>query len=167
MLYNPSNKKFIPYEIGNQKTFWAFTSTSVEFEESYKFLGKNNNAVYENYKKELDYYAKDITSNIINDWYRGIDDDEFKTGTIFSLSGNIWGYDITVLSCYEKEEEIILEPERKYIIKEVIPNVNDIIIRGEFQDTPIVLKEIKLTNELIYKVDHDCFCTIFGYIFFL
>ena len=140
MLYNPSNKKFIPYEIGNQKTFWAFTSTSIKFEESYKFLGKNNN----------------------------IDDDEFKTGTIFSLSGNIWGYDITVLSCYEKEEEIILEPERKYIIKEVIPNVNDIIIiRGEFEDTPIVLKEIKLTNELIYKVDYGCFRPIFGYMFFV
>ena len=39
---------------------------------------ENNNAGYENYEKELDYYAKDITSNIINDWYRGIDDDEFK-----------------------------------------------------------------------------------------
>ena len=137
-LYNPSNKKFVPYEIGNQKTFWAFTSTSLKFENSYKFLGKNND----------------------------IDDEEYKSGTIFSLSGNIWGYDITVLSHYPKEEEILLEPERKYIIKEVIPNVNDItIIRGEFEDTSIILQDIKLTNELIYKVDEDGFYQIFGYLF--
>ena len=121
-LYDPSNKKYIPYEIGKEKTFWAFTSTSLNCRSSYKFLGKNND----------------------------VDDTEYKSGTIFSLSGNIWGYDITVLSYFPEEGEILLEPERKYIIKEVMPELNEIItIRGEFKETSIVLKDILKNNKII------------------
>ena len=116
-LSDPFNKKYVPYKIGNEKTFWAFTSTSPNPKCSYQFLEKNTSIGYK----------------------------EYKCGTMFSLSGNIWRYDITVLSFYCKiEEEILLEPERKYIIKEVWPELNDIIsIRGEFKDTPIVLEDIK------------------------
>ena len=67
-LNDPFNKKYVPYEIGNEKTFWAFTSTSPNPKCSYDFLGNNNSiGGYEN-----------------------------KSGTMFSLSGNIWGYDITL-----------------------------------------------------------------------
>ena len=49
-----------------------------------------------------------------------------KSGTIFTLTGKVWGYDITLFNYY-KENEIILEPERKFIVDEVLPPVNDII----------------------------------------
>ena len=39
-----------------------------------------------------------------------------KSGTIFRLEGDIWGYDITLFSKYD-EKEILLEPERKFIVK--------------------------------------------------
>ena len=131
-LNDPFNKKYVPYELGKEKTFWAFTSTSTNNKSSYDFLGKKSPT------------------------------DNYKRGTIFSLSGNIWGYDIKLFSCYPKEEEILLEPERKYIIKEIYPEVNDIlIIRGEFKDTPNVLKDIILSNELIYEVDSNGYYDIF------
>lgn len=115
-LNDPFNKKYVPYELGNEKTFWAFTSTSLNCKSSYVFLGTNNSNVNYNY----------------------------KIGTVFSLTGKIWEYDINIFSCYPKEEEILLEPERKYIIKEIYPELNDIlIIRGEFKDTPIVLNDLK------------------------
>ena len=42
-----------------------------------------------------------------------------QSGTIFTLYGDIWGYDITLFNVYN-EEEILLEP--------VYPPVNDIIM---------------------------------------
>ena len=48
-----------------------------------------------------------------------------KVGTIFTLIGDIWGYDISLFNVFH-ETEIILEPERKFIIEKVIPpNNND------------------------------------------
>ncbi len=49
-----------------------------------------------------------------------------KSGTIFTLTGDVWGYDITLFNYY-KEEEILLEPETKFIVDSVLPPVNDII----------------------------------------
>lgn len=43
-----------------------------------------------------------------------------KSGTIFSLSGDIWGYDISLFNVCG-EEEILLEPERKLIVEESLP----------------------------------------------
>ena len=40
-----------------------------------------------------------------------------KSGTIFSLIEDIYGYDISLFNIYE-EEGILLEPERKSIIEE-------------------------------------------------
>ena len=41
------------------------------------------------------------------------------TGTIYKIVGDdLWGYDITLFNVFG-EEEILLEPERKYLIKEV------------------------------------------------
>ena len=115
------NPKFIPYIRGNTKTFWTFTSTSPNPKTSIKFLGKNGS--FENRK--------------------------LKYGTIFSLYGNVWGYDITLFNFYN-EEEILLEPERKIFIENVFPDVNDIIsVTCEVKDTPIILAHlIKEKNEL-------------------
>ena len=76
-----------------------------------------------------------------------------KSGTIFTLAGKIWGYDITLFNYYG-ENEILLEPERKFIIDEVLPPINDIIhIRCDIQDSPLILlnipKKNKNTNENI------------------
>ena len=104
--YDLFNKKLVPYIIGNNKTFWGFTSTSPEVKMTYDFLkGDENN----------------------------------KSGTIFTLTGNVWGYDITLFNYYN-EKEILLEPERKYKIDEILPPINNIIhIRCDFQDTPLIL----------------------------
>ena len=66
-------------------------------------------------------------------------DENNKSGTIFTLTGNVWGYDITLFNYYN-EKEILLEPERKYKIDEILPAINNIIhIRCDFQDTPLIL----------------------------
>ena len=38
---DPNNKNYIPYAIGNIKTFWGFTSTSPKIKTTYHFLGDN------------------------------------------------------------------------------------------------------------------------------
>lgn len=79
---DPNNPKYVPYKNGNNKVFWAFTSTS------------DNERVAENFL------------------------DNGK-GTKYKIVGDgLWGYDITLFNVCG-EEEILLEPERKYFIKEV------------------------------------------------
>ena len=71
-----------------------------------------------------------------------------KKGTIFTLTGKVWGYDISVFNIC-REEEVLLEPERKFLIDEVIPPINDIIhVRCEILDTPLVLDN-NLTSDVI------------------
>ena len=54
-----------------------------------------------------------------------------KSGTIFTLAGKIWGYDISLFNYYN-EKEILIEPERKFKIDEVMPPINDIIHIRDF-----------------------------------
>ena len=104
------------YKKGNKKTFWAFTSTSVN--PIYTFLKEENK--------------------------------ENKSGTIFSLGGDIWGYDIELFNYYN-EKEILLEPERKFIIDNVLPEVSGII-----NVTCIILKTpIVLNNNNLEKSDEE------------
>ena len=71
-----------------------------------------------------------------------------KSGTIFTLTGKIWGYDITLFN-YFNENEILIEPERKFIIDEVLPPINGIIhIRCDIQDNPLVLIDISKKKEI-------------------
>ena len=112
---DPFNPKLVPYLRNKQKTFWAFSSTSPLPATALGFLGDNG---YHEEKK-------------------------LKSGTFFSLYGKIWGYDITVFNKY-KEEEILLEPERKFRIENVIPDSNGIInVTCEIIDSPIVLDDLK------------------------
>ena len=65
----------------------------------------------------------------------------FKEGTVFTLSGDIWGYDISLFNTYN-ETEILLEPERKIYIKETKPPVEHILYtRCKILDTPLVLEK--------------------------
>ena len=72
------------------------------------------------------------------------DGKELKSGTIFSLEGDVWGYDIEVFN-YFGEKEILLEPERKFIVKNVLPPINEIIyITCSIIESPLIL----LDNEI-------------------
>ena len=51
---------------------------------------------------------------------------EMKSGTLFILKGDLWGYDIELFNIFG-EKEILLEPERKYIIEDVLPAYNGVI----------------------------------------
>ena len=71
-------------------------------------------------------------------------------GTLFILEGdkgNLWGYDITLFNIF-KEEEILLEPERKFkIINSIPPLKGIIIVNCEMQDTPLVLNDLFIEKE--------------------
>ena len=82
-----------------------------------------------------------------------------KTGTIFSLIGDLWGYDITLFNIYG-ENEILLEPERKFIIEESIPEINRIIyVRCLIKKTPIIFENSYIKEQLL-----NCPNNIFEYI---
>ena len=116
--YDLFNKKIVPYIVGKQKTFWAFTSTSPDSSETLTFLGTNQ--LYP----------------------------DLKAGTIFTLSGKVWGYDISLFNVCN-EVEVLLEPERKITVEEIM-DLNGIIhITCNILDTPIVLKN---ENEIIMKI---------------
>ena len=76
------------------------------------------------------------------DFLKNKKNSDSKYGTIFSICGKVWGYDITLFNTY-KEEEILLEPERKFFIENVLPDVNDIVcVTCEIKDSPIVLNDL-------------------------
>ena len=118
------NKKLIPYEIGNIKTLWAFTSTSLNPYSSYEFL------------KEEGY--------------------DFKSGTCFTYQGkDLWGYNINLFSYYyPKEEEVLIEPERKILVDNALPPLNEIInITCTIMEAPLVLEDIIKYNKELEKKD--------------
>ena len=121
----PNNDKFVPYIIGNQKTFWGFTSTSPNPAMTYGFL------------KE--------------------DDQKIKTGTIFVLNGYIWGYDITLFNAYN-ENEILIEPERKFKITSVLPPINGIItIHCNILKTPLILDDYNISEKIYNQLNINNF----------
>ena len=116
--YDQFNPNLVPYISGQIKTFWAFTSTSINILTKFLYEDKNNN---------------------------------IKCGTLFTLTGDIWGYDITLFNYY-KENEILLEPERKFKIEQVIPPINQLInIRCNMQDTPLVLSDFGYQDYITIK----------------
>ena len=118
VLNIPSNKIKVQYKIGNIKTFWGFTSTSLNIQTAYKFL-------------------------------------KGQKGTIYSIGGNVWGYDITLFNKYN-EEEILLEPERKYRIDGIgIDKNNNINVSCSLFNTPIVLKNLIDNNINFVNEDNN------------
>ena len=126
----------------------------------YRCIGKHINYMIDPFnKKSVPYLPGNLktfwgftsTSPNVKTSYNFLEDKiNFKRGTIFTLYGDIWGYDITLFNYY-KEEEILLEPERKFIINQIFPPVNEIIhVRCEIQNTPIVLDK-KLANTSFQK----------------
>ena len=75
-------------------------------------------------------------------------EENVKKGTIFRLGGDIWGYNIELFN-YFKEKEILLEPERKFIVEDVLPPLNDVIdITCKILKTNLILND---NNEDIYN----------------
>ena len=78
-----------------------------------------------------------------------------KCGTFFSLSGNIWGYDINLFNVCG-EEEILLEPEREMLVIESIPPINQVThVRCEIKDTPQVLQNLFKNEKKINKYSKE------------
>jgi surface protein len=89
------------------------------------------------------------------------EEEKIKTGTIFSIGGHIWGYDIELFN-YFGEKEILLEPERKFIIDNVLPPQNEIInVTCIILKTPLILsnnetdQDIIAKNEINYNGNND------------
>ena len=122
----PSNKKIILYKIGNKKIFWGFTSTSIYINTSIQFLKKDK---IEEIKEEK------------------------KIGTVFSLGGDIWGYDINLFNYYN-EKEILLESERQFIIESIISSINNVTnITCNILKTPVVLDNLIGKNTKLYNLN--------------
>ena len=76
-------------------------------------------------------------------------EEKIKTGTIFILGGDIWGYDIELFN-YFNEKEILLEPERKFKIDNVLPPLNDVInINCTILKSNLILSNDKEYNNII------------------
>ena len=82
--------------------------------------------------------------------YKFLDNNhEIKSGTLFKLEGNIWGYDIELFNKY-REKEILLEPERKYIVKSI--NYEPVIkVTCSMIESPLVLEE----PQYVVKIEKD------------
>ena len=77
--------------------------------------------------------------------------EKIKSGTIFSLEGDIWGYNIELFN-YFNEKEILLEPERKFIIKNALPSINEIInITCKILKTPLILDNDEIEQNIIFN----------------
>ena len=108
-MYDPNKgEKNNCYCINNTKTFWAFSSCSLE--RNFDFLENKNNG--------------------------------YKEGTIFKISGNVWGYEISLFNICG-ENEILLEPERKLKITEKVYEYV-VFVECEMLDTPLVLDIVKI-----------------------
>ena len=84
--------------------------------------------------------------------YKFLGGNTFNEGTVFTLSGDVWGYDITLFNTYN-ETEILLEPERKFLVKETKPPVSNILYtRCKILETPLVLEKI---IQIKYNIDID------------
>ena len=86
-------------------------------------------------------------------------EEQIKTGTIFTLGGDIWGYDIKLFNFFH-ENEILLEPERKFKVIDALPPVNDIIhVTCSIYKTPLILgnndNDNNNNNELDYNINKD------------
>ena len=86
------------------------------------------------------FYGFTSTSPSIKTSYKFLKEEvNIKTGTIFTLYGDVWGYDISLFNVYN-EKEILLEPERKFIIEQVFPPINELIhVRCNMQKSNLVL----------------------------
>ena len=73
-------------------------------------------------------------------------------GTLFVVSGNPWGYDISVFSDFPEEEEILLEPERKLRVTSIVREGQLITVNADMLDTPLVLEKVVKATKYVKEI---------------
>ena len=177
------DKKYSPYIILNQNIISKNKKETLKIISKYlfillnslrklkKFYPKKNKYLYrcinsklnlnrQNYNNEKIFWGFISTTSEVKLSYNYLGK-EIKNNTIFSLSGDVWGYDITLFNYYN-EEEILLEPEVKYLITGIGKDNNDIImINCKFENVGLV--DFQDVIQIYYENENrsNCF-TIFG-----
>ena len=117
----------------------------------YRCIGKKVNLEKDYFNKEIIPFQKGVQKTFYG--FISVTSEENLTyelnnkakeiETIFALYGDLWGYDISLFNRQIKEE-IILEPERKFVVNNVIPPGRNKIthIRCEIKESPVVLESI-------------------------
>ena len=83
------------------------------------------------------------------------DKQQIKEGTLFVLGGDIWGYDIELFN-YFGEKEILLEPERKFVVENVLPPLNEIInVTCKIIKTPLILDNNGIYNNMNNIIENE------------
>lgn len=70
----------------------------------------------------------------------GCDEGMESRGTLFVIE-DAWGYDIREYSLFPDDGEILLEPERKFVVKSVT-KADSIIVKLRMLDTPLLFPEV-------------------------
>ena len=109
------------------QVFTGLTKKSSAFEEALEFME------YESTKKQ-----KKLAEQFMELDASGLG----REATLFVVSGNPWGYDISVFSDFPDEEEILLEPERKLRVTSVSREGQLITMNAEMLNTPLVLEKV-------------------------
>ena len=127
-------KKFTPNP--QQKVLFRCIQKNV------KFLSTNSSYIEGNKKTFWGFTS--TTKNLERArQFLGVENNK-KVGTIFYLTGDIWGYDIFLFNVY-RENEVILEPERKYIIEKVTNPSNDngvTYVQCKIENSKVVLEDL-------------------------
>ena len=134
----------------NEKLLYRCIKTNVKL---FDYSNKNNSYFKGNTKTFWGFTSTTITLKKAKHFLSSKNNK--KVGTLFTLIGDIWGYDISLFNVYH-ETEIILEPERKYIIEEVIPpKDNDGItyVKCKIENSKVVLVEINYINNNINNIN--------------
>lgn len=63
-------------------------------------------------------------------------------GTIFTLSGEVWGYNISIFSDFPEEKEILLEPERRLRVESMSMDKGTVLVNAKMLISPLVLLEV-------------------------
>lgn len=110
---DPRRPRMVPYSVSNMKMWLPFISTSVSY---------------------------DVVKEYLNTPSKYNPNEMSPEGTIFVIRGkSAWGYDVSMLSDYKDEGEVILEPERKMLVSEP-PYADGLVnvVSVEMVDTPLI-----------------------------
>ena len=79
---------------------------------------------------------------------------EFEEGTLFTIYGNYYGYNITLFT-YSLEEEIIIEPEFSFLVESAVFSNNFVNIKCKFEKYNKVLEDVIKPDgvKFLYQLD--------------
>ena len=152
-IFSKALRKLTRYYPEKKKYLYRCINTNVEL--NYDNFDKKKIPYINGEKKIFWAFTSASTNPKTSFEFLGEDKNNYKTGTIFSLTGDAWGYDITLFNIYN-EEEILLEPEREIEVEESIPPLNNIIyVRCQIKKTPLVLEDILKQKINLNNINKD------------